>query len=69
MVVGLGNGSHVAELLPALAARGLTGPVRRHSSRTEDQARELGITVESFGTMARLDIAIERGRPAPPPPP
>ena len=60
MVVGLGTGSTVAHLLPALAARNLEG-IRcvATSVATEDQARELGIPVEAFETIERLDIAID----------
>jgi ribose 5-phosphate isomerase A len=60
MAVGLGTGSTVAHLLPAIAARGLTG-VRcvATSVATEEQARELGIPVEEFSELERLDIAID----------
>jgi ribose 5-phosphate isomerase A len=60
MTVGLGTGSTVAHLLPAIAARGLTG-IRcvATSVATEEQARGLGIPVEEFGELARLDIAID----------
>jgi ribose 5-phosphate isomerase A len=60
MTVGLGTGSTVAYLLPALARRGLSG-VRfvATSVATEIQARELGIGVEDFGQLAQLDIAID----------
>lgn len=59
MTVGLGTGSTVAHLLPALAARGLTG-VRYVSTspRTEAAARELGLAVEPFALPA-LDLAID----------
>lgn len=60
MTVGLGTGSTVAHLLPALAARGLAG-IRcvATSVATERQARELGIPVEEFSSLQRLDIAID----------
>jgi ribose 5-phosphate isomerase A len=60
MTVGLGTGSTVAHLLPAIARRGLTG-IRcvATSVATEDQARELGIPVEEFSELERLDIAID----------
>ncbi|HEX5526508.1 MAG TPA: ribose-5-phosphate isomerase RpiA [Solirubrobacterales bacterium] len=60
MTVGLGTGSTVAFLLPALAQRGLTG-IRcvATSVATEEQARELGIPVEDFDRLERLDIAID----------
>jgi ribose 5-phosphate isomerase A len=60
MTVGLGTGSTVAHLLPAIAARGLEG-IRcvATSVATEEQARGLGIPVEEFSKLARLDIAID----------
>jgi ribose 5-phosphate isomerase A len=60
MTVGLGTGSTVAELLPAIARRGLSG-IRCVSTSvaTEEQARELGIPVEEFNSLDRLDIAID----------
>lgn len=60
MTVGLGTGSTVAHLLPAIARRELTG-IRcvATSVATEEQARELGIPVEEFSLLARLDIAID----------
>jgi len=60
MTVGLGTGSTVAHLLPAIARRGV-GEIRcvATSIATEDQARELGIPVEEFSSLSRLDIAID----------
>ncbi len=60
MTIGLGTGSTVAHLLPAIAARGLTG-IRcvATSVATEEQARGLGIPVEEFSQLQRLDIAID----------
>jgi ribose 5-phosphate isomerase A len=60
MTVGLGTGSTVAHLLPAIARRGL-GDIRcvATSVATEEQARELGIPVEEFSELQRLDIAID----------
>src|SRR5215204_5155533 len=60
MTVGLGTGSTVAHLLPAIAARGLSG-IRcvATSVATEEQARGLGIPVEEFSALERLDIAID----------
>lgn len=60
MTVGLGTGSTVAYLLPAIAARGLTG-IRcvATSVATAAQASELGIPVEEFDRLERLDIAID----------
>ena len=59
MTVGLGTGSTVAYLLPALAARGLTLRCVATSVGTEVQARALGLPVEPFDGIARLDIAID----------
>jgi ribose 5-phosphate isomerase A len=62
MLVGLGTGSTVAYLLPALAARGLALRCVCTSPATERAARELGIGVKSFSGPdgpARLDIAID----------
>ena len=58
--VGLGTGSTVAHLLPALARRGLRG-IRcvATSDATEAQARQLGLPVEPFEQLDRLDIAID----------
>lgn len=60
MTVGLGTGSTVAHLLPAIARRGLRG-IRcvATSVATEEQARELGIPVEEFSELERLEIAID----------
>ena len=60
MTVGLGTGSTVAQLLPALAERGLDGlRCVATSVATEAQARELGLPVEDFASLERLDIAID----------
>jgi ribose 5-phosphate isomerase A len=60
MRVGLGTGSTVAHLLPAIAARGLTGlRCVATSVATEEQARELGIPVEPFDELDDLDLAID----------
>ncbi|HEX3172872.1 MAG TPA: ribose-5-phosphate isomerase RpiA [Solirubrobacterales bacterium] len=60
MTVGLGTGSTVAFLLPALAARELER-IRcvATSVATEEQARGLGIPVEEFSELEQLDIAID----------
>jgi ribose 5-phosphate isomerase A len=60
MTVGLGTGSTVAHLLPAIARRELSG-IRcvATSVATEEQARELGIPVEEFSELEKLDIAID----------
>ncbi len=60
MTVGLGTGSTVAHLLPAIAARGLKDlRCVATSVATVEQARKLGITVEDFDRLDRLDIAID----------
>jgi ribose 5-phosphate isomerase A len=59
MRVGLGTGSTVAFLLPPLAARGLELRCVATSVTTEEAARELGLAVEEFGSLDRLDIAID----------
>ena len=60
MTVGLGTGSTVAYLLPALANRGLTSILCVATSpRTEEAARALGLTVSPFGDIERFDIAID----------
>lgn len=60
MTVGLGTGSTVALLLPAIAQRGLSD-IRcvATSVATEEQAQELGIQVEEFNQLERLDLAID----------
>lgn len=59
MLVGLGTGSTVAYLLPALARRGLAIRCVATSPRTEEAARALGLGVEPFGSIERFDIAID----------
>jgi len=62
MRVGLGTGSTVAFLLPALARRGLSLRCVATSLATETAARELGLAVEPFSgvdALAELDIAID----------
>jgi ribose 5-phosphate isomerase A len=59
MSVGLGTGSTVAYLLPALAERKLELRCVATSPRTEAAARDLGIHVEPFERIERLDIAID----------
>ena len=58
-LVGLGTGSTVAHLLPALAARRLAIRCVATSPATERTGRELGLDVEPFESIARLDIAID----------
>jgi ribose 5-phosphate isomerase A len=60
MTVGLGTGSTVAHFLPALAERRLTGlRCVATSPATEHQARGLGLPVENFDRLDRLDIAVD----------
>jgi ribose 5-phosphate isomerase A len=62
MTVGLGTGSTVAFLLPALAARNLDIVCVATSVHTEDAARRLGLLVVPFSgrdAPSRLDIAID----------
>jgi len=59
MAVGLGTGSTVAFLLPALASRNLSLQCVATSPATEREARELGIEVGPFEGVDRLDIAID----------
>jgi len=59
MSVGLGTGSTVAELLPVLAARRLAIRCVATSLQTEVAAASLGLVIESFGSIERLDIAID----------
>jgi ribose 5-phosphate isomerase A len=59
MKVGLGTGSTVAFLLPALATRSLDVSCVATSPRTMSVARELGMRVEPFEQVDRFDIAID----------
>jgi ribose 5-phosphate isomerase A len=59
MRVGLGTGSTVRYLLPALAQRGLRLRCVATSPATERLAVELGLTVEPFEALDALDIAID----------
>jgi ribose 5-phosphate isomerase A len=59
MAVGLGTGSTVAFLLPALAARGLSLRCVATSPATEEAASALGLAVEPFDGLDRLDLAID----------
>ena len=62
MTVGLGTGSTVGLLLPALAARRLEILCIATSPATEEAARALGLRVEPFTGLeapARLDVAID----------
>src|SRR5262245_53443527 len=62
MRVGLGTGSTVAHLLPALAARDLELRCVATSPATAEAARALGLSVEPFtgaDALAELDMAID----------
>ncbi len=62
MTVGLGTGSTVAYVLPALAARGLELRCVATSPATERAARDLGMEIVSFAGLdapARLDVTID----------
>jgi ribose 5-phosphate isomerase A len=57
MAVGLGTGTTVAFLIPALAGRDIRCVAT--STGTEDAARAAGLELDSFETLERLDIAID----------
>jgi ribose 5-phosphate isomerase A len=59
MLIGLGTGSTVGYFLPALARRGLRLRCVATSLQTENAARELGLVVEPFDELERLDLAID----------
>jgi ribose 5-phosphate isomerase A len=59
MTVGLGTGTTVSYLLPALARRGLSLRCVATSDRTASAATELGMAVEPFDALDALDIAID----------
>ena len=60
MRVGLGTGSTVAHLLPAIAERGCSGlRCVATSPATEDAARALGLDVHSLDQLGELEIAID----------
>ncbi len=60
MKVGLGTGSTVAHLLPAIANRGLRGlRCAATSPATESAALALGIDVEPLDALGQLDLAID----------
>ncbi|HUZ52707.1 MAG TPA: ribose 5-phosphate isomerase A [Streptosporangiaceae bacterium] len=59
MKVGLGTGTTVSYLLPALARRNLSIRCVATSERTADVAARLGMAVESFSAVDELDIAID----------
>ncbi len=59
MTVGLGTGSTVAYLLPALASRRLALRCVATSPRTDEIARGLGLPTQPFDGVDRFDIAID----------
>jgi ribose 5-phosphate isomerase A len=60
MTVGLGTGSTVAHLLPAIAAREVKDlRCVATSDATEQRARELGLPMEDFDWLDHLDMAID----------
>lgn len=59
MTVGLGTGTTVAYLLPALARRRLSIRCVATSPRTEQAARELGIVIAPFDEIDHFDVTID----------
>jgi len=59
MTVGLGTGSTVAYLLPALAKRHLDLVCVATSPATQEKAEELGLNVVDFSSLKSLDLAID----------
>src|ERR1700735_1474017 len=59
MTVGLGTGSTVAYLLPALAKRSLDIVCAATSPRTEQAARELGLRIEDVTSIDRCAVTID----------
>jgi ribose 5-phosphate isomerase A len=59
MRVGLGTGTTVAQLIPALAERRLAITCVATSPATEELARSHGLDVVSFGDLDRLDLTID----------
>jgi ribose 5-phosphate isomerase A len=59
MALGLGTGSTMAYFLPAVAARGLSLRCVATSLATERAALELGLRVEPFDRLDRLDLAVD----------
>jgi ribose 5-phosphate isomerase A len=59
MRLGLGTGSTVAHFLPALARRELDLACVATSPATEQAARALGLQVQPFDVLDRLDLAVD----------
>lgn len=57
--VGLGSGSTVAHFLAALARRNLDLRCVATSPATEETARTLGLAVQPFDLLDRLDVAVD----------
>jgi len=57
--LGLGSGTTVAHFLVALARRNLELTCVATSPATEDTARTLGLSVQPFDRLDRLDIAVD----------
>jgi ribose 5-phosphate isomerase A len=59
MLLGLGTGSTVAYFLPAVAGRAVSVRCVATSPGTERAALELGLRVEPFDELERLDLAVD----------
>jgi len=59
MLLGLGTGSTVAHFLPAVARRAVSVRCVATSPGTERAALELGLRVEPFDDLDRLDLAVD----------
>ena len=59
MTVGLGTGSTVAFLLPALAQRSLDIVFAATSPYTEHAARQLGLRMEAVASVDRFGLTID----------
>jgi ribose 5-phosphate isomerase A len=59
MTLGLGTGTTVSFLLPALARRSLNVRCVSTSPRTDEEARRVGLRVDPFEGIDRLDLAID----------
>jgi ribose 5-phosphate isomerase A len=59
MAVGLGTGTTVDHFLTALARRAPSIRCVATSLRTETAARELGLPLEPFDALVRLDLAVD----------
>lgn len=59
MTVGLGTGSTVAHFLPALARRSLAITCVATSLATENSARSLGLSLDPFDAVDRLDLVVD----------